>query len=54
MTCLLQHGAQLDVTDGSGRTPLMHAVIANHGPAVALLCDYGANVCIRVVEKHHT
>lgn len=52
MTCLLQHGAQLDVTDGSGRTPLMHAVISNHGTAAALLCDYGANVRARVVEQH--
>lgn len=44
MQILLQHGASVEVTDSSGRTPLLLAAACGDIPASSLLLDHKANI----------
>ncbi len=47
---LLQSGADIEVTDGAGRTPLMLAAAAGHGGLVKLLLSKGALLQARLPD----
>ncbi len=46
--------ANLEVTDGAGRTPLMRAALYGHAAVVARLAKAGAKVDAATPEDHHT
>ncbi len=46
--------ADLEVTDGSGRTPLIRAAFYGHAPIVARMAKAGANVNAATPDDHHT
>jgi ankyrin repeat protein len=46
-TTLLKHGAQINIKDDGGDTPLHKAVLHNHYDMAVLLCEKGADTNIR-------
>jgi len=44
LKCLKACGADWDAQDGEGRTPIMHAMMANQQLAIAYLCENGLGV----------
>lgn len=44
---ILKQGAKVDVVDADGATPLLHAVLLQHGALASALVDRGANASIR-------
>jgi hypothetical protein len=48
---LIEDGADLEMTDEIGRTPLWHAVIIGHREIIQLLLDHGANTEAQNVDE---
>ncbi|WP_419241878.1 ankyrin repeat domain-containing protein [Cardinium endosymbiont of Nabis limbatus] len=54
MEILIDHGAYVDAQDGSGSTPIFHAIFNNYAEAVAKLIEKGADIDLRQRHNGHT
>ena len=52
MTSLVEHGANLDIQDKDGCTPLMRASENNHVEMAAFLVEHGANIDLQDKDGH--
>ena len=44
---LIEHGAMMEVENGAGETPLLHAISGNSRKIVSLLIEQGADINVR-------